>query len=43
MLEAAGNGTAMGNAPEDIRIKVGRVTKDNDHDGIYYALEELGL
>lgn len=43
MLEAAGYGTAMGNAPEDIRKKVGRVTKDNDHDGIYYALEELGL
>ena len=43
MLEAAGYGTAMGNAPEDIRKKVGRITKDNDHDGIYYALEELGL
>lgn len=41
MLEAVGYGVVMGNAPEEIKKKIGRVTLDHDHDGIYHALAEL--
>lgn len=41
MLETVGYGIAMGNAPEEIKKKIGRVTLDHDHDGIYHALAEL--
>lgn len=43
MLQRAGYGIAMGNAPEPIRRAAGRVTADHDHDGVYYALQALGL
>lgn len=41
MLEAAGMGVAMGNAPDDIRAVADLVTEDNDHDGIAHALRTL--
>lgn len=41
MLMEVGYGWAMGNAPVDIQKKVGRVTQDNNHDGIYHALKSL--
>lgn len=43
MLETAGYGVAMGNAPEEIKRRVGRVTDDNNHDGIANALEKMGI
>ncbi len=43
MLRLVGYGFAMGNAPEPIRKAVGRVTEDHDHEGIYHALQGLGL
>lgn len=42
MLETAGTGFLMGNAPEELKKRFYRHTKDNDHDGIYYGLRELG-
>lgn len=41
MLMEVGYGWAMGNAPIDIQKKVGRVTQDYNHDGIYHALKTL--
>ena len=41
MLGAVGQGYVMGNAPEEIRRQFGRVTADNDHDGIADVLERL--
>lgn len=43
MLQTVGYGYAMANAPAEIREIVGRVTLDNNHDGIYDALEKLKL
>lgn len=43
MLELAGRSVVMANAPEEIRRKFGYVTKDNNNDGIYYALVELKM
>ena len=43
MLKTVGYGYAMANAPEEIREMVGRVTLDNNHDGIYEALKDLKL
>jgi Cof subfamily protein (haloacid dehalogenase superfamily) len=40
MIEYAGLGIAMGNAPEDIKSKANDVTLSNDEDGVYYALEK---
>lgn len=41
MLKAVGQGYVMGNAPEEIRRQFGRVTADNNHDGIADVLEKL--
>lgn len=43
MLEAVGNGFLMGNAPAELKAQIGKQTRDNDHDGVYYGLLELGL
>lgn len=43
MLEYAGLGVAMGNAPEQIKQAVERVTLDNNHDGLAVILDELFL
>jgi len=43
MLEAVGTGFLMGNAPEELKARIKRQTRDNDHDGIYYGLLEMGL
>lgn len=42
MLETVGTGFLMDNAPEELKKRFYRRTKDNDHDGIYYGLRELG-
>lgn len=41
LLQAAGLGVAMGNAPKEVQKQAGRVTADCDHEGIYLILEEL--
>lgn len=43
MLKTVGCGIAMGNAPLDIKEEIGRVTSDNNHDGIYESLCDLNL
>ncbi|MFX3618188.1 MAG: Cof-type HAD-IIB family hydrolase [Sporolactobacillus sp.] len=43
MLEAAGIGIAMANAPEPVQAAADRVTTSNDEDGIAKALEHIGL
>ena len=43
MLEAAGHGYLMANAPEPLKEHFPRVTASNDEDGIVRALESLGL
>lgn len=43
MLETVGTGILMGNAPDELKQRITRHTYDNDHDGIYHALAELGL
>lgn len=43
MLKTVGYGFVMGNAPLDIQNEIGRVTLDNNHDGIYEALCHLDL
>lgn len=40
MIEYAGLGIAMGNAPDDLKKKANDVTLSNDEDGVYYALEK---
>ncbi|WP_409343353.1 Cof-type HAD-IIB family hydrolase [Paenibacillus sp. MBLB4367] len=40
MIEYAGLGVAMGNAPDDVKEKANDVTLSNDEDGVYYALEK---
>jgi Cof subfamily protein (haloacid dehalogenase superfamily) len=40
MIEYAGLGIAMGNAPDDVKVKANDVTLSNDEDGVYYALEK---
>lgn len=39
MIEYAGMGIAMGNAPDDVKARANDVTLSNDEDGVYYALE----
>ena len=39
----AGRAAVMGNAPEEVRRSFDHVTEDNNHEGIYLALRELGL
>lgn len=43
MLETVGFGYLMGNAPAPLKGRIARSTADNDHDGIYHALNALGL
>ena len=43
MLKIVGCGIAMKNAPLGIKKEVKQVTKDNNHDGIYFALSKLNL
>ncbi|UCZ55052.1 Cof-type HAD-IIB family hydrolase [Bacillus shivajii] len=40
MIEYAGLGIAMGNAPDDFKEKADAVTSSNDEDGVYHALEK---
>ncbi len=41
MLEAAGLGVAMGNAPDFVKKKADIVVEDNDHHGVASALERI--
>ena len=41
MLQYAGLGIAMGNAPEQVREAADRVTASNDDEGVYIALKTL--
>lgn len=41
MLQAAGLGIAMGNAPEEVQKQASWVTADNDHEGLFLALDRL--
>jgi Cof subfamily protein (haloacid dehalogenase superfamily) len=43
MIEYAGLGVAMGNAPADIKAKAAYVTLSNDKDGIAHVLEKFVL
>ncbi|WP_041738551.1 Cof-type HAD-IIB family hydrolase [Coriobacterium glomerans] len=44
MLEAAGKGYLMANAPVDLKCRLPLLTdRDNDHDGIYWTLKDLDL
>lgn len=43
MIDAAGFGVAMGNAPKEVQKKAKFVTTTNDDDGIYVAFEHFGL
>lgn len=40
MLESAGHGILMGNAPENIKNRIKNVTLDNNHDGLAFALKK---
>ena len=40
MLETVGQGVLMGNAPQALQERIGKVTLDNNHDGIAKVLEE---
>lgn len=41
MIEFAGFGVAMGNAPELLKIKADFVTKSNNEDGVAYAINRI--
>lgn len=41
LLQYAGLGVAMGNAPQEVKQAVGRVTIPNNVEGIYTALQHL--
>ena len=43
MLNSVGYGYIMGNAKDDIKEKMKYIAKDNDNDGIYYALKEQNI
>ena len=43
MLQRVGYGYAMGNAPDEIKKAVERVTDDCNHDGIYKILKQLKI
>ena len=43
MLELAGVGVAMNNAPDDVKKTASAVTDDNNHDGIYKFLQKIKL
>ena len=41
MLQYAGLGIAMDNAPEEVKAAADRVTASNDEEGVYIALKNL--
>ena len=41
MLQYAGLGVAMGNAPEEVKKSVAQVTVSNNEEGIYIILKHL--
>ena len=41
MLQLAGTGVAMGNAPEHVKTEADIVTDTNDNDGIYKVLKKV--
>lgn len=43
MLQAAGMGVAMGNAPEEVKAAANLVTLDNDEEGVAYSIEKYVL
>jgi hypothetical protein len=43
MLQAAGLGVAMGNAPDDVKSQAKIVTASNDKDGVAIAIEKYGF
>ena len=43
MLKCVGTGILMGNARNDLKERIPYVTCDNDSDGIYHALAEMGI
>ena len=43
MLSMAGVGVAMGNANAEVQKHADLVTQDHNSDGIYHALNKLGL
>ncbi len=43
MLQVSGCGIAMGNASDEVALCADRITDDNDHDGIWQALDKLGF
>lgn len=43
MLQAAGLGIAMDNAPEEVKKKAGKVTRSNVQDGVLYMLNRLNF
>lgn len=43
MIEYAGLGIAMGNAPEEVKQKANAITLSNEEDGVYYAVEKYIL
>lgn len=43
MLQYVGHGTAMGNAPEEVKKVARHVTKDVADDGIAHGLKMVGL
>lgn len=43
MLKCVGHGYIMANANEEVKKIIKKHTKSNDEDGIYYALNSLGL
>ena len=43
MLQTAGKGYLMANAPDQLKEQFSNITVDNDHDGIYEALRQLHL
>ena len=43
MIEFAGLGVAVGNAPEDVRIAADIVAPTNDDEGVAYVIEKYLL
>ena len=43
MMDYAGIGIAMGNAREEVKKRADMVTSHIDEDGLYHALDRLGL
>jgi len=41
MLQFAGTGVAMGNAPDHVKAKADIITDTNDNDGVYKVLKEI--